>query len=111
MAGQSPDRKRLRCILTAGKKWRNVRHYKTQTIQNSPCDDDSFEPGPGFIHCFAVAAEVHKEQRRGCGDDGGDRGYSKDLIVDILHNFRGLVPHITVCRKGGCGEDTDQRGR
>ena len=71
---------------------RYIGHDEAQTVQNRPCDDDTFEPCTAFVHGAATAGEVHQQQRHRCGDNGGNGGDQKDLVIDVLHDLIGFLP-------------------
>ena len=72
---------------------RYVGHDETQTVKDRPSDDDPLEPSAAFVHGAAAAGEVHQQQRHRCGDNGGDSGDQKDLIIDVLHNLISFLPN------------------
>ena len=84
----------LSAVCASGKERGNVCHNKTKAVQNRPGNDDPLQPGTALIHGLAGFREIHQKQRHGCGHYGGNGGYEDDLVVDILHDLIGLVPHI-----------------
>lgn len=82
----------LCCPLTAGEERRDVGHDEAETVQNRPGDCDAFEPCTRFLDRPAAAGEIHHQKRDGRGDDGGDGGDEKNLLVDVLHDLRCLFP-------------------
>ena len=78
--------------LAAGEKWRDVSHDEAETVQDRPGDRDTLEPCARFLDCPTAAGEIHHQKRDGRGDDGGDGGDEKDLLIDVLHNFCCLFP-------------------
>ena len=82
----------LCCPLTAGEERRDVGHNKAETVQNRPGDCNTFEPCARFLDRPAAAGEIHHQKRNGRGDNGGDGGDEKNLLVDVLHDLRRLFP-------------------
>ena len=78
--------------LTAGEERRDVGHDKAKTVQNRPGDCDTLEPCTRFLDRPAAAGEIHHQQCDGRGDNGGDGGDEKNLLVDVLHDLRCLFP-------------------
>ena len=78
--------------LTAGEERRDVGHDEAESVQDRPGDGDAFEPCARFFDGSAAAREVHHQECDGCGDDGGDGGDEKNLLVDVLHDLRRLFP-------------------
>ena len=75
------------------KEGRHIGHDETQTIEDCPGDDNPLEPSAAFVHGAAAAGEVHQQQRHRCGDNGGDGGNQKDLVIDVLHDLIGFLPN------------------
>ena len=78
--------------LTAGEERRDVGHDEAETVQNRPGDRDTFEPCARFLDRPAAAREIHHQECDGRGDDGGNGGDEKNLLVDVLHDLRRLFP-------------------
>ena len=78
--------------LTAGEERRDVGHDEAETVQDRPGDRDTFEPCTRFLDRSAAAGEIHHQKRDGRGDDGGDGGDEKNLLIDVLHDLRRLFP-------------------
>lgn len=72
---------------------RHIGHDEAQTVKDRPCDDDTLEPCAAFIHSAAAAGEVHQQQCHRRGDNGGNGGDQKDLVIDVLHDLVGLLPY------------------
>ena len=71
---------------------RYVGHDETQTVKDRPSDDDTLEPSAAFVHGAAAAGEVHHQQCHRRGDNGGNGGDKKNLVIDVLHDLIGLLP-------------------
>lgn len=71
---------------------RYIGHDEAQTVEDRPGDDDTLEPCAAFVHGTAAAGEVHQQQGYRRGDDGGDSGDQKNLVIDILHDLVGFCP-------------------
>ena len=71
---------------------RHVGHDEAQTVKDRPCDDDTLEPCAALVHSAAVAGEVHHQQCHRRGDNGGNGGDKKNLVIDILHDLIGFLP-------------------
>lgn len=84
---------------------RHIGHDEAQPVQDRPCDDDTFEPCTALVYGAAAAGEVHHQQCHRRGDNGGNGGDKKNLVIDILHDLVGFLPD-------GGGEDrlTKHRG-
>ena len=78
--------------LTAGEERRDVGHNKAETVQDRPGDRDALEPCTRFLDRSAAAGEIHHQKSDGRGDDSGDCGDEKNLLVNVLHNLRRLFP-------------------
>ena len=78
--------------LTAGEERRDIGHDEAKTIQDRPGDRDAFEPCARFLDRPTAAREIHHQKRDRRGDDGGDGGDEKNLLIDVLHDLRRLFP-------------------
>lgn len=78
--------------LTAGEERRDVGHDETESVQDRPCNRNTFEPCARFLDRPTAAREVHHQKRDRRGDDGSDGRDEKNLLVDILHDLRRLFP-------------------
>lgn len=78
--------------LTAGEERRDVGHDEAETVQDCPGDCNAFEPCTRFLDRSAAAGEIHHQKSDGRGDDSGDCGDEKNLLVNVLHNLRRLFP-------------------
>ena len=89
------------------------KHNKAQTVEDRPGDDDTLEPCAAFIHGTTAAGEVHQQQGHRRGDDGGNGGDQKNLVIDILHDFVGLLPYSRgkdrLAEHGGHGRAYEDR--
>ena len=90
-----------------------IGHNEAQTIEDRPSNDDALEPCAAFIHGAAAAGEVHQQQSHRRGDNGGDSGDQKNLIIDILHDLVGLLPYSRgkdrLAKYGGHGHTHEGR--
>ena len=78
--------------LATGEERRDIGHNKAETVQDCPGDRDALEPCTRFLDRSAAAREIHHQKRDGRGDDSGDCGDEKNLLVNVLHNLRRLFP-------------------
>ena len=78
--------------LTAGEERRDIGHDEAKTVQDRPGDRDALEPCTRFLDRSAAAGEIHHQKRDGRGDDSGDCGDEKNLLVNVLHDLRRLFP-------------------
>lgn len=82
-----------RTPFAAGEEGRDVAHNKAESVEDCPGYDDSFEPSSGLIYRLARLGEVHHQQGDGRCDNGGNCGNQQDLVVDVLHDLFGFLPH------------------
>ena len=76
----------MRCAAQIG-------HDKAEAVEDDPGDDDALQPGTGLINRAAGSGEIHHEESHRCGDNGRNRRDSKDLRINILHDFACFLPN------------------
>ena len=108
-----PGSKALSVPSAIREEGRHIGHNKAQTVEDRPGDDDTLEPCAAFIHGTAAAGEVHQQQGHRRGDDGGDGGDQKDLVIDVLHDLVGFLPYSRgkdrLAEHGGHGRAYEDR--
>lgn len=54
---------------------------------NRPCNDDSFEPCPRFIHGFSGFGKIHQKQSNRCSYNSRNGGNQDNLVIYVFHDF------------------------